>query len=389
MSQQIRKEAIAHPERFTGQALTQCDVQKAIDAVLQKIDGMMERFGDRFPFCSSTNGKYEIIDNIEWTTGFWTGMLHLAYEYSGKEKYRTLADTHVHSFKERIDRKGADVRHHDLGFLYTLSCVASYKLTKNQTARQAALEAADFLATRYLPQAGIIQAWGDLSDPEQQGRMIIDCNLNVPLLYWTSAATGNPAYREMAQEHIIRPDASTFHTFYMGTETGAPRFGKTHQGKSDDSCWARGQAWGIYGFMLSYAYTHDASFLDTVQRLAHYFLNRLPSDLIPYWDLSITEPSDEPRDSSSAAIAVCGLLELLKYLPLTDPDWHTYENAVYALVRNMTERYVSSDMQEDGVLLHSTYALPQGLGIDEFCIWGDYFYFEALMRLYRAWQPYW
>ena len=118
-------------------------------------------------------------------------------------------------------------------------------------------------------------------------------------------------------------------------------------------------------------------------------MNRLPSDLIPYWDLSITDPSDEPRDSSSAAIAVCGLLELLKYLPLTDPDRHTYENAVYALVRSMTEHYVSTDTAEDGVLLHSTYALPQGLGIDEFCIWGDYFYFEALMRLYRTWQLYW
>ena len=396
MSQQIRKEVIADPERFSGTALTQDYVKKAINGVLQKIDRMMDRFGERFPFCSSTNGKYDIIDNIEWTTSFWTGMLHLAYEYTGNEKYRALADKHVQSFKERIERKGADVRHHDLGFLYTLSCVAAYKLTKNQTGREAALEAADFLATRYLPQAGIIQAWGDLSDPEQQGRMIIDCNLNVPLFYWASAETGNPSYRNMAyshvkhaQEYIVRPDASSFHTFYMDTKTGAPRFGKTHQGKSDDSCWARGQAWGIYGFMLSYAYTHDASFLDTVQRLAHYFLNRLPSDLIPYWDLSITEPSDEPRDSSSAAITVCGLLELLKYLPLTDPDRHTYENAVYALVRNMTEHYVSTDTAEDGVLLHSTYALPQGLGIDEFCIWGDYFYFEALMRLYTAWQLYW
>ncbi|MEL3906622.1 MAG: glycoside hydrolase family 88 protein [Treponema sp.] len=396
MPKQIRLEPIVREERFGCTALTRQYIENAIAAVLKKIDGMMERFGEQFPFCASTNGRYEIIDNIEWTTGFWTGMLHLAYEYTGNEKYRNLADAHVLSFKERIARKGPDVQHHDLGFLYTLSCTAAYKLTGNTDARAAALDAADFLSTRYLEKAGIIQAWGNLNDPEQRGRMIIDCNLNLPLLYWASEETGNPRYREMAythvkhaQEHIVREDASTFHTFYMDAETGLPKYGKTHQGKSDDSCWARGQAWGVYGFMLSYRYTHDASFLDLVQKLAHYFLNRLPSDLIPYWDLSITEPSEEPRDSSSAAIVVCGLLELLKYLPLTDPHRPLYERAVYAMVKNMTEYYVSTKAEEDGVLAHSTYALPQKLGIDEFCIWGDYYYFEALIRLYKAWQLYW
>ena len=392
----ILTEPIKNPERFLCKKLDKAYIEQAISKVLKKIDIMMERFGERFPFCASENGKYEVIENIEWTTGFWTGMLHLAYEYTGNEKYRVLADKHVLSFKERIERKGKDVQHHDLGFLYTLSCIAAYKVYGNETAKKAALEAADFLCTRYLKNAGIIQAWGDLNDPEQQGRMIIDCNLNLPLLYWASETTGNGEYKKIAythvknaQKYIIREDASTFHTFYMDVETGKPKFGKTHQGKSDDSCWARGQAWGVYGFMLSYAYTKDVSLLETVQKLTAYFLNRLPDDLIPYWDLSIANGSDEPRDSSSAAIVVCGLLELLKYLPLTDEKRGFYENVVYAMVKNMNELYVSTDSTEDGVLAHSTYALPQGKGIDEFCSWGDYYYFEALMRMYKAWQPYW
>lgn len=392
----ILTEPIKNPERFLCKKLDKAYIEQAISKVLKKIDIMMERFGERFPFCASENGKYEVIENIEWTTGFWTGMLHLAYEYTGNEKYRALADKHVLSFKERIERKGKDVQHHDLGFLYTLSCIAAYKVYGNETAKKAALEAADFLCTRYLKTAGIIQAWGDLNDPEQQGRMIIDCNLNLPLLYWASETTGNGEYKKIAythvknaQKYIIREDASTFHTFYMDVETGKPKFGKTHQGKSDDSCWARGQAWGVYGFMLSYAYTKDVSLLETVQKLTAYFLNRLPDDLIPYWDLSIANGSDEPRDSSSAAIVVCGLLELLKYLPLTDEKRGFYENVVYAMVKNMNELYVSTDSTEDGVLAHSTYALPQGKGIDEFCSWGDYYYFEALMRMYKTWQPYW
>lgn len=392
----ILTEPIKNPERFLCKKLDKAYIEQAISKVLKKIDIMMERFGERFPFCASENGKYEVIENIEWTTGFWTGMLHLAYEHTGNEKYRALADKHVLSFKERIERKGKDVQHHDLGFLYTLSCIAAYKVYGNETAKKAALEAADFLCTRYLKTAGIIQAWGDLNDPEQQGRMIIDCNLNLPLLYWASETTGNGEYKKIAythvknaQKYIIREDASTFHTFYMDVETGKPKFGKTHQGKSDDSCWARGQAWGVYGFMLSYAYTKDVSLLETVQKLTAYFLNRLPDDLIPYWDLSIANGSDEPRDSSSAAIVVCGLLELLKYLPLTDEKRGFYENVVYAMVKNMNELYVSTDSTEDGVLAHSTYALPQGKGIDEFCSWGDYYYFEALMRMYKTWQPYW
>jgi unsaturated chondroitin disaccharide hydrolase len=363
--------------------------------VLKKIDENLETFTNKFPAPASHNTIYPAIENTDWTASFWTGMLWLAYEVTGNEKYRGIAAIHLESFKKRIDEKIA-VDTHDLGFLYTLSCVAAYKLTNNEKAKHTALKAADRLITRYFGKAGIIQAWGDLNDPAQQGRMIVDCLMNLPLLYWTSQVTGNTRYYDIAYRHarqtaayIVRENASTFHTFYMDVDTGAPKYGRTQQGYSDDSCWARGQAWGIYGFPLSYRYTRDRRFIELAKKLTNYFLNRLPDDHICYWDLMFTEGAEE-RDSSAAAIAACGMLELAKYLPLTDEDKPIYENAALRIVAALTERYTTSqDPMSNGILRHAVYSKPDHKGVDECCIWGDYFYVEALVRLSRDWQTYW
>ena len=159
-------------------------------------------------------------------------------------------------FVRRV-RDEVELDTHDLGFLYTLSCVAAWRLLGDEDARAAALLAADHLMRRFLEPAGIIQAWGDLSDPAQRGRTIIDSLMNMPLLTWAAEQTGDARYsdavrRHTAQlrEHIIRDDDSTFHTFYWDAETGEPLRGATEQGAYDDSCWSRGQAWGIYGFAL-------------------------------------------------------------------------------------------------------------------------------------------
>lgn len=196
---------------------------------------------------------------------------------------------------------------------------------------------------RYFDKAKIIQAWGDLSDPENRGRMIIDCCMNLPLLYWAAEITGDKKYFKAAKNHanqaaeyIIREDASSFHTFYMDVETGEPRFGKTAQGFSDNSCWARGQAWGIYGFALSYKYTNDIKLIELDEKVANYFLNRLPQDCICCWDLIFTGGAQE-RDSSAAAIAACGLLELSKHLPLEDIMKKIYENAAVNIVKSLAE----------------------------------------------------
>lgn len=399
----IIDEGIKKIERYSKRPEIDRDyIKKAIDDVLKKIDENLEAFTDKFPAPSSINNVYPPIttenwkDNSDWTSSFWTGMLWLAYEVTGDEKYRKVAEIQVKLLKKRIEDK-VGVSHHDMGFLYSLSCVAAYKLSGSKEAKEAALMAAEHLTTRYLDKAGIIQAWGELNNPEQQGRMIIDCCMNVPLLYWASEVTGDPKYHNMAYSHakqasryIVREDASTYHTYYMNVETGEPRFGKTHQGYSDDSCWARGQAWGIYGFPLTYKYEKDYELIELTKKITNYFINRLPEDEVCYWDLSFTEGNEQERDSSAAAIAVCGMLELLKSLPLTDEYKNIYENAVLKILKSLNENYsYKHDPKSNGVLLHAVYARPQGRGVDECCLWGDYYYFEALVRVYKDWQLYW
>ncbi len=370
-------------------------MRQALASALARIDEVLPTFTTAFPEPSSVNGVYAPMGNTEWTNGFWTGMLWLAFEATGDARYRNIAEQQVLSFHERAFEE-INVDHHDLGFLYSLSCVAGYKLTGSVTARDAALKAAELLLRRYLPAAGIIQAWGDLNDPEQAGRMIIDCNLNLPLLYWAAAETGDRRFRDAADSHIgnarkfiVRPDFSTFHTFHMDPVTGSPRYGSTHQGFSDSSCWSRGQAWGISGFPLVYRYFSDPSLLQTSENLAIYFLNRLPSDLVCCWDLIFTGETDQ-RDSSGAAIAACGLLELAKWMSPAAPNGSQFRNAAFAIVDALAQKYACPPgTPGNGLLAHSVYHMPKGIGVDECCLWGDYFYLEALLRLTRPWEPYW
>jgi len=397
MKKVINEEVLNNSHFLNPVEFSKEDCLKAIDFILKKIDDNLEKYGVlKFPGAASKNNIYEFSEkNVGWTTSFWTGMLWLAFEVTGKEKYKEAAMQQLDTYKHRIDNK-VDTDTHDLGFIYTLSCVAGYKLTGSEEAKETALKAAELLITRYFEKAGIIQAWGDLNDPNQRGRMIIDCCMNLPLLYWASEVTGDSKYSKIAQSHaekaaeyIVREDASTFHTFYMDVETGEPKFGKTHQGFSDSSCWSRGQAWGIYGFSLSYLYTKNSEMIGLTKKISNYFLNRLPSDNICYWDLIFTEGTQE-RDSSAAAIAVCGLLEMTKILPLTDPYRKTYENATLAIIKSLAENYTSAnDSDSNGILLHAVYGKPFNNGVDECNIWGDYYYFEALVRLIKDWQLYW
>lgn len=392
----VKDEGIRDQQKFNDKPdMDKPHLEQAMQYILQKIDENLAVFTESFPGPVSTNNVYSPTDNTDWTTSFWTGMLWLAYEVSGDPKYRKVAEIQIKSFRSRIENRiGTDT--HDLGFLYTLSCTAAYKLTGDVQAKESALMAAELLIGRYYDKAGIIQAWGDLNDPAQRGRMIIDCLMNLPLLYWASDVTDDKKYRNMAYNHarqaakyIVREDASCYHTFYMDTQTGEPIGGKTCQGFSDDSSWARGQAWAIYGFPLSYVYTADESFLEIAFKMANYFLNRLPDDNVCYWDLIFTEGEQE-RDSSSAAIAACGLLELIKHLPQTHLYRTLYQNAAIKIILSLTDKYTTKESPDsNGILLHGVYNKPGSCGVDECCIWGDYFYFEALVRLWKEWKLYW
>lgn len=392
----ICNEGIKNIEKYSNPpVLTKEHCEEAIAFILEKIDQNLDTFTYKYPAPASVNNVYQPVDNVDWTSSFWTGMLWLAYEISGDDKYRKVAEIQLESYKKRVEER-IETGTHDLGFLYTLSSVAAFKLTKSELARDIGIKAADLLMERYFEKAGIIQAWGNPDDPENGGRMIIDCCMNLPLLYWASEITGDKKYNmaacshiKQAEKYIIREDASSYHTYFMDIYTGEPKYGKTVQGYSDNSCWARGQAWGIYGFSLSYKYNRDFNLIDLAKKVTNYFINRLPEDHVAYWDLIFTSGPEE-RDSSSAAIAACGLLELSKNLPLTDSDKRIYENVAMHIVKSLSESYTSKCCKEsNGVLLHAVYAKPHNKGIDECNIWGDYYYFEALVRLVKDWKSYW
>lgn len=377
-------------------SLTRDFVGRELDLCREKVDALLPRFPDCFPGANTEGLTYPAErENIEWTTSFFSGMLWLLYEHTGEGRYLDTLERHLLSFCERVEAPGY-VDTHDLGFLYSLSCYPAVLLRGDERARACFLKAADYLRARYFPRAEIIQAWGDLNDPNNRGRMIIDCLLNLPLLYQASRMTGDASYRDMAlrharqaQKYLVRDDDSTYHTFYMDVETGAPRFGRTAQGYSDSSCWARGQAWGVYGFTLSYAHTGEKSFLDTACRLLDYFLAHLPEDGVCYWDLCFTEGA-QPRDSSAAAIVCCGILELLRHLPLTHPRRGAYEEALERMMATLARHYTTRNMpQADGLLLHGVYSMPDRRGVDECTIWGDYYYMEALFRLLYGGYTYW
>ncbi len=387
-------EGIKHNKFKVKPHVNKAWLDKEIRFVLKKIDENLETFKEKVPPAASENLMYIPEENTDWTASFWIGMLYLAYEYTSDEKYLDVINVQLESFKHRL-KENIQLETHDIGFLYSLSTVAGYQVLGDQTARETAIKAADKLITRYHEKAKILQAWGDLSDPEQKGRMIIDCNMNLPLLYFAAKETGDRRYYDIAVNHaeqaakyFVREDSSTFHTYYMDTETGEPLYGKTAQGYSDQSCWARGQAWGVYGFVLSYVHTGDKKFLDIAEKLAIYFLNRLPEDDICYWDLDFTEGNEE-RDSSAAAIMACGLLELSKHLPISNEYREHYENAAIKMIKSLAENYTTKNVNSNGILLHAVYSKPGGNGVDECCIWGDYYYLEALIRTVMSWRMYW
>ena len=371
-------------------------LNRAKAATLEIIDKQMENIGERFPLGWTENGKYAIVGCENWMSGFWSGMLWLAYEWTGKAKYRSLAEKHIDIFMKRIETKSY-VGNHDLGFLYSLSCVSAYRLTGNERAKKAALMAADHLYDNFFIDKGAphINAWAEKKELVQDNSfMIIDCLMNLPLLYWASEVSGDEKYRKAALAHtettsnlIFREDGSTYHKYNFDVETGMPRNGSTAQGYSDQSCWSRGQAWGVYGFALAYAQTKQVKYLNCFKRAADYFISKLPEDTIPYWDFTFTD-GDEPRDSSAAVIAACGILEAAG-LVSNDEKIDFYLEICEKMTKSLLDKYaIAPESGIDGLISGGTAFKAQGQ-YDQALIFGDYFYMELLTRLTTDWKKYW
>lgn len=357
---------------------------------LQQVDKLIADMKGGVPDSQSKDYRYYATGGREWTDGFWGGMLNLSYQYSGNDHYKVEALKQVDILYDRIVNKEA-VDHHDMGFLYSPSCLAAYDLYQSEKALEAAVLAAENLISRFREKGEFIQAWGNMDDNPQNYRLIIDCLLNLPLLYRVSEITGKQKYKEIAEKHfrtavkyVIREDYSTNHTYYFDVNTGAALKASTVQGYSDDSMWARGQAWGIYGLALNYKYLKDESIPEKFNGVTNAFFKRLPEDKVPYWDMIFTT-GEEPRDTSAASIAICGILEMEKYHPNPEFKKGALE-MLEALLKTQTTKNLKNS---NGLIMNSMYNRKAGHR-PECSIWGDYYVMEALHRSKNSdWKAYW
>ncbi len=374
--------------------IEQNKLDMAIKNALSRVDNLIEKMNGGFTDSVTRGNRYYELDNIEWTSSFFTGMIFIAYELTGEQKYLDAINKHLDSFEHRVENEIA-LETHDIGFIYSLSSVAYDKLFDSERAREISRKASELLIRRYFDNGKYIQAWGELAKGENRGRMIIDCNMNLPLLYYTSEITKDKKFYEIAEQHaktagkyIVRDDFSTYHTYFFDPETGAPLRGTTHQGYKDDSCWSRGQAWAIYGFALSYKYTKNPEFLELSKKTSDWFIEHLPKDSVPFWDFDFNDEHEgiQERDSSAASIAACGFLELAKFLDEEGAKYYT-QKAV-EMMESLIDKYSVKDDSADGLILHSVYNKNKQKGVDECSSWGDYYYFEALIRLKKEWKGY-
>ena len=328
--------------------------------------------------------EWKFVDYKDWTSGFWPGELWYLYEATGDKKWQKEADKFSQFLKPLSVSKAND---HDLGFQIFNSFGNGYRLTKNSEYKDIILKTADTLATLFNPKAGTIQSW-----PHNKyggHNTIIDNMMNLELLFWASKNGGNKKLYDIAVKHAettmnnhFRPDYSSYHVLIYDYETGKKIKGKTAQGYSDDSMWARGQAWAIYGFTMTYRETKNSTFLDFAHKIACVYLDRLTTeDLIPYWDFNAPDIPNEPRDASAAAIVSSALIELSSFTKDKKLK-NEYLDKAKKMIVSLSDNYQSHDVNS-AFLLHSTGHKPAGSEIDCSINYADYYYLEALLRLQK------
>jgi unsaturated chondroitin disaccharide hydrolase len=340
------------------------------------------------------NFKEGFFEIGNWTSSFYTGMALLAWRETEDEFFLQQVLRLAPWYRDKVFEHALDTMH-DLGFLYSLYSVALYKLTGDKRHREVALRAAELLTKRFITPGGFIRAWGRMDDPEPNtaDMAIIDCLMNLPLLHWATRETGNPAFRDVAVRHanivlknFIRPDDSVYHAYRFDLKTGEPRRGETFGGCAVESHWARGTAWAIYGFALSYGYTRDSNYLDAALRLARKFIANLDAEVVPLWDFKLPPGAKPIRDASAASVAVCGFQELLKYRP---DETELTKAAHRLLLRLCSKDYLDSNEACPGVQKKGQVGDGQGMGKNAYTTWGDYFLMEALSRSLQLGEAFW
>ncbi|MCR5278323.1 MAG: glycoside hydrolase family 88 protein [Lachnospiraceae bacterium] len=360
------------------------------------------RIGDKIPYTTDAEGHFDDKSSDRdinwWTNGFYGGMLWLMYKETHDFKYaqkaQRLADKLSVCFFNfyQLD--------HDMGFLWMPTDIADYRITGSETGRRRGIHAATILAGRFNPAGNFIRAWNDgigreHSKGSNAGWCIIDCLMNLPLLYWASIESGDPRFKNVAMKHadmainnFLRADGSVNHIVSINPETGKYVESFGGQGYGVGSSWTRGQAWALYGFVLSYLYTGEERYLLASKKVADYFIMNIPeSGLIPIDFKQPEEPAYE--DSTAAAIAACGLITLSEALKTSrvkenfaeKPE--NYEAAALRLIKALAENRLDLDDEHDNLLTHCSSAYHNGQQHISI-IYGDYFFMEAIFKLHGS-----
>lgn len=365
------------------------DLKVFADQVFEKISSKMyqsvKRNPENIPY-TSIHGKFnDYRDNIcKWTNGFWPGMLWLMYMDTGEELYREAAERAERSLDEAF--KEFDGLHHDVGFMWHISSGLDYRLTGNRESRVRTLLAANLLAGRYNVAGDYIRAWNDRGEEKNIGWAIIDCMMNLSLLYWASGEIGDPRFASLAKNHAdktlahhVRGDGSVKHIVVYDNRTGEELDHLGGQGYGHGSSWSRGQAWGLYGFTISYEYTKDSRYLDAAKRIANYFISCVcSSGWLPLCDFrSPKEPVI--YDSTAGAVAASGMIELSRCVE--EEDREIYESAAGKILMAMEQKFCNWNEDEDGILMMGTERYHGEPGRHIPIIYGDYFFIEAVSKL--------
>ncbi|MBN8861922.1 MAG: glycoside hydrolase family 88 protein [Sphingobacteriales bacterium] len=357
------------------------DAGKQMTLMLAEIPAAKQGHADWVSPRTLEKGSLRMVPSRDWTSGFFPGILWMLYEYSGKASWKEQAIHYTKQLEQEKWNRGT----HDMGFKLYCSYGLGYRLTGDTQMRAVLLQAARTLSTRFNPTAGVIRSW-DHNRDKWDYPVIIDNMLNLELLFAATQLSGDSSFYRIAVSHAnttlrnhFRPDYSSYHVVSYDTITGAPVKKNTHQGYADASAWARGQAWGIYGYTMCYRFTKDTAYLQQARHIADFMLKhpRMPADGVPYWDYDAPNIPNEERDASAAAVLASGLYELSGYLA----NGKYYRKQADHIMRSLTQKYRAPLGTASGfILLHSTGSKPAKSEVDVPLIYADYYYLEALLR---------
>ncbi|MEC3907026.1 sialate O-acetylesterase [Tamlana sp. 2201CG12-4] len=370
-------------------SLTNFDAERILENLANKYKTLAENTKIHpkcIPRTINDDGTMHGVKSKDWTSGFYPGILWYLYEYS---KYPELL-AEAMEISTYIENQQFNGNTHDMGFKIGCSVGNGYWFTGNNHYKNVLIQSAETLITRYNPIVGCIRSWDHNTD-KWDYPVIIDNMMNLELLLNVFKLTGNKKFYDIAVSHAdmtmknhFREDYSSYHVIGYNPETGKVEKKNTHQGYSHESAWARGQAWGLYGYTVMYRETKNIKYLEQAQKIAAFILNHqnLPEDLIPYWDYDVPNIIYEPRDASAAAVTASALIELSGYTMDKDTK-KNYLNSSKTILKNLSSEHYKEDKNKYFVLDHSTGSKPYNSEIDVPLIYADYYYVEALLRLVK------